>query len=262
MRRMEGPPLNPYAAPAAALDTGGAGRAPASGDYRPLFGRANAVTVLMGLDLLAHALLAANAAITIVVLNRVLAHQHVERATLLAIDQRNAIIGRAIMAIVLGEIIAFCMFTYRAGGNAHSYGQMPMESSPGWAVGWYFIPMVSLWKPYQALVEIWRASEPAADERLELRLAPVPGLLPAWWGAFLVHNLLWQISSWIGQAHGARSLIELSYYRIVAAIGTVVATLLAIAVARALARRQDACQKAAEAYRASRRSPVPAAPVS
>ncbi len=29
-----------------------------------------------------------------------------------------------------------------------------MRFTPGWAVGWYFVPVFNLWKPYQAMKEI------------------------------------------------------------------------------------------------------------
>ena len=47
---------------------------------------------------------------------------------------------------------------HRANYNARQLGAADMRFTPGWAVGWHFIPIAWFWKPYQAMTEIWRAS--------------------------------------------------------------------------------------------------------
>ena len=61
-----------------------------------------------------------------------------------------------------------------------------MGFSPGWAVGWYFIPFANLWKPYQAMKEIWQASASPEHWESEDR----SWLLPLWWTLWIVSNLL------------------------------------------------------------------------
>jgi hypothetical protein len=257
---MEPPPVNPYAPPAASLETAAGGpHAPASGEYRPLFGRATAVTVILGLNILLEIGGAANSAVTISVMNRVAAGEQVARESLVGIDERAAAIGVLQLLIILGSVISFCMLMARANRNAASYGQMQMEFTPGWAVGYFFIPVVSLWMPYRAMREIWRASEPTPDERLDVRFAEVPVLLPAWWAAYVLHGIAGQVSfQFTRNPHAASDFINAGYVNIVEAALTIVAAALAIALVRALARRQDACQKAAEAFRAARRAASPA----
>jgi hypothetical protein len=48
-----------------------------------------------------------------------------------------------------------------------------------------------LWKPYQALKEIFKASHP--DYAQDWRRAPRPGILPLWWA-------LWILSIFVDQA--------------------------------------------------------------
>ena len=57
-----------------------------------------------------------------------------------------------------------------------------MHFAPGWAVGWYFVPIAWFWKPYQAMREIWRASVNPSN----WRGAPVSPLLRWWWGLWIV----------------------------------------------------------------------------
>ena len=58
-----------------------------------------------------------------------------------------------------------------------------MSISAGWAAGYFFIPIMNLWKPYQAMKEIWQGSDP--DPTVHAFSVRVPALLPWWWGLFL-----------------------------------------------------------------------------
>jgi len=77
------------------------------------------------------------------------------------------------VALLFLTIIPFLMWVYRANWNAHALGAVGMRYRPGWAVGWYFIPIASLWMPYRVMREIWQG------QRQSRRLAERAGLIPA-----------------------------------------------------------------------------------
>jgi hypothetical protein len=83
-------------------------------------------------------------------------------------------------------IVLFCIWIYRANSNARQLGATDMQFSPGWSVGWYFIPIANLWKPYQAMCEIWQASADPAHWQQQPRGA----ILPLWWTFFLLSNFV------------------------------------------------------------------------
>lgn len=56
-----------------------------------------------------------------------------------------------------------------------------MFISPGWAVGWYFVPFANLFKPLQAMKEIWLESNRAGTS-YESRGSAILGW---WWGLFV-----------------------------------------------------------------------------
>ena len=64
-------------------------------------------------------------------------------------------------------------------------GARQLDFTPGWSVGWYFLPIANLWKPYQAMKEIWRAS--ARPDKVDD--AEVPGWLPLWWFLWLAFSI-------------------------------------------------------------------------
>lgn len=78
-------------------------------------------------------------------------------------------------AVVIGRWMFFAMRNLRALGVQTSI-------SPGWAVGWFFVPIANLWKPYQAMAQIWRGSHGENDANA----GPVYQIVGWWWAAWLV----------------------------------------------------------------------------
>ncbi|MBI1404164.1 MAG: DUF4328 domain-containing protein [Porphyrobacter sp.] len=93
--------------------------------------------------------------------------------------------------IFSASVIAVAMWIHRAHANLHEAGFEPLNFTPGWAVGWYFVPIANLFKPFQAMRELWNTSHGLADSYS----APAPGNLPAWWGLWIAGNILGNIST-------------------------------------------------------------------
>jgi hypothetical protein len=91
---------------------------------------------------------------------------------------------------------------YRTNANAHLLSE-EMTISPGWAVGWYFIPVANLWKPFQAMKESWLATHYSGNWHAE----PVPSLLGWWWGLWLTTNFIGNISFQLSRVGGDSSLV-------------------------------------------------------
>jgi hypothetical protein len=88
-----------------------------------------------------------------------------------------------LVALLVCSIVAL-KWIYRTNANAHSVAS-GMTSSPPWAVGWFFVPLANLFKPYTAMRETWQVStRPEA-----WRSVKVPGLLGWWWGLWIVSSI-------------------------------------------------------------------------
>jgi hypothetical protein len=101
-------------------------------------------------------------------------------------DTRQAVIGVLQFLLFVAAGVAILMWIHRANANARALGATSMRYTPGWSVGWYFIPIANLWKPYGAMKEIWKASanpgNPDAAQRSPL--------LPWWWGMWITSGIL------------------------------------------------------------------------
>jgi uncharacterized membrane protein (DUF485 family) len=82
---------------------------------------------------------------------------------------------------------------YLTNANAHLLSD-DMSITPGWSVGWFFVPFANLVKPYEGVKETWRASHHSGGlhEEAESRL------LPWWWGLWLLTNILSTLSARLG----------------------------------------------------------------
>lgn len=97
-------------------------------------------------------------------------------------------------SVLMGALF-FCLFIHRAASNVLALGRNGMEFTPGWCVGWFFVPFANLAKPYQAVSEVWRSSDPNAGSGNDwLGGPPAPTWLGVWWGAWVLSNVAANVS--------------------------------------------------------------------
>jgi hypothetical protein len=103
-----------------------------------------------------------------------------------ASDVRQSVVGIVQIVVLLLSGILILKWIHRANYNAHQLGSADMTFTPGWSIGWYFIPFANLWKPYQAMKEIWKIScNPDSPEA-----QPISSLLRWWWFFWIVSGAL------------------------------------------------------------------------
>ena len=154
------------------------------------------------------------------------------------------LLGIATSLVALATKVIFLMWMHQAAKNVRAFGQQGLEFTPGWCVGWWFIPIMSLWKPFAAMREIWKASDPdTVGQRaaIDWRTAPVPTTMVLWWLVYIVNGFV---------ATGiVLSTLDLSGKHAAVTVGTAqfithaflgVAGVFLIMIMRQLAKRQEA----------------------
>lgn len=97
-------------------------------------------------------------------------------------------------------MVLYMMWVHRVVRNAHVLAKTTLDQTPGWAVGFHFIPIVSLWKPFVAIKETWNASH-------GLPLTEGNKLLGWWWACWLLNSFLSGLLPFIGLPAALASII-------------------------------------------------------
>ena len=142
-------------------------------------------------------------------------------------DFHDSIISNIALFYIIIMIPAYFFggrWIYRSNLNLQNISKINLRFSPGWSVGWYFIPIMSIWKPYQAMKEIYLTSAKAVNPNINNQL---PGFFIIWW-------LLWILGNYLGwvyfrismKAEELNEIIDLTLIGVGFDIVDIIATLL------------------------------------
>ncbi|MEX2286862.1 MAG: DUF4328 domain-containing protein [Planctomycetaceae bacterium] len=159
--------------------------------YESMSSLVKVVTVLMAIYVLMTIVSIGSSLLQLSVLNQLKAGVDVPEEILQMNDLREFVIAITFMGVFIALAICFLRWVYRANRNAQALVRSPLTISPGWSVGWYFVPIMNLFKPYQAVKEIWQASTPAVAD---WRKAPVSPIVGFWWTFWILDNIASQAS--------------------------------------------------------------------
>ncbi len=104
----------------------------------------------------------------------------------------NVVITTSIifLVVLVVALIINARFLYLASRNAAAIHDDPQAIRPGWAVGWYIVPIANLWMPFTAMKQTWTRLLPSE---------PLPSWLGFWWfswiGMSIFDRLLGRMSS-------------------------------------------------------------------
>ncbi|MDU8942369.1 DUF4328 domain-containing protein [Ovoidimarina sediminis] len=132
-------------------------------------------------------------------------------------DNTTMIVGLVYLGVYLAAGIASGIWIYRSAWNAREIAGSDDGIRPGWAVGWYFIPIMNFFKPYQIQKRVWQASGVTA----------AGWLLPTWWGMWLLANAIAQVSGrvWMG-ANSAEEFAGAAIFDMVNVVPSVICAVL------------------------------------
>ncbi|MGD9589074.1 MAG: DUF4328 domain-containing protein [Pyrinomonadaceae bacterium] len=145
--------------------------------------------------------------------------------------------------IRLGLIVFLLIWMYKAYRNLTPLRAYHQEFSPGWAVGWWFVPFLNLVRPYQVVREIYSESDPEFEESygfLSGSSHSAPSFVLLWWLAFVFGGIALRVSE-IMFGSGKVDEITAAYYPF--AVGTVLWTIsagLGAYTVYSIVNRQDA----------------------
>jgi hypothetical protein len=150
-----------------------------------------------------------------------------------------AVVGHGLLYIAayLTTVVLFCVFFYRSNHNARALGAEGMEFTPGWAVGWFFVPLMSIYQPLKVAREIYRASDPEAGAQ-DWQARPVTRVVELWWGAWILTNVVGVVAARLSLSRNPSMLAVAPWIEVVDGFTDIAACILAILVIRTIHRRQ------------------------
>ncbi len=99
---------------------------------------------------------------------------------------------------MLGALVAagvcYLMLIHRAAKNLRAFGRQGLEYTPGWVVGWFFVPFANLVRVPRVMMELWRGSDPATDGYSWRASASTP-LIGVWWALWVIGNAISNVSA-------------------------------------------------------------------
>jgi uncharacterized membrane protein YiaA len=125
----------------------------------------------------------------------------------------------------------FLMWLFRCYVNLRELGVRNLRFTPGWAVGYWFIPIVNLFRSKQILDELWRATSPAETGEKTW--------VTAFWLAALLAGTL---TERIAVSAGADTIGDLKFtnlWEMISALADITAAALAYGLVSTLTARQE-----------------------
>lgn len=107
-----------------------------------------------------------------------------------ALSQSDGVVGFAAIGSIFVILCAFAVngrFLYLASRNAQLINDDPKAITPGWFVGWYFVPIANLWMPFTAMKQTWGRLFPSQSD--------TPQWLAIWWFSWVGMNIFDRILS-------------------------------------------------------------------
>ena len=163
---------------------------------------------------------------------------------LIANDDRQGAVSGFLLVAHIALVVAFCIWVHRASKNLQALEVVGQRFSPGWAVGWWFVPIMNLFRPYQVTREIWRGSHPSVTRQdpHAWHNAPLTPILGWWWGIWLASNFV-LLGAWRALTSddvAAEELITANYFSLASDALTIVAAVLAFMLVRGITANQEA----------------------
>ena len=145
--------------------------------------------------------------------------QKITQEELTTLNNQGLIVDRLTLLLMVSTAIVFLAWIYRTHKNLAALGARETQFTPGWAVFWFFIPILNLVRPFQIAEEIRAASNPEIVHPTAWKENIASGLVRGWWACYILSGFttyiylqglrdLGHIAVWIGMAGSALAIVS------------------------------------------------------
>lgn len=155
--------------------------------------------------------------------------ENVDMEMLEASDTLIIVINSAHLFILILSMVFFIMWFRRAYFNLHSLSWHSARHSEGWAAGSWFVPIISLFWPYQIMEDIWKGTQNAIREKFGEPQST--SLIGWWWALYLLNNFFGYVTAFASKgAAEVDSLLTATKLELVGELISIAAIVLTIRV--------------------------------
>ncbi len=216
--------------------------------YRPLAGRAAAITAMFGILFVIDLALIGAALLNLDLIERLRGGEDVPNSDLDANDTRLGSIALGNIAVSFACVVLFIRWLHLAYRNVDSISPSYRRFDTGWAIGSWFVPFLNLVRPMQIVTDVWHSGKP-------IGMRPPAWIALGWlglWGMWIYNRIADG-----DPAAGSPAEMEKGTNQVIVSFAMhAVLAVLAICVVRSLTKRQEA---RAEEIAAQPRTQLPSA---
>lgn len=165
-------------------------------------------------------------------------------------------IGMVYLVVYIVLVVFWMMWVHRTYQNLPSLGAQGLTYSPAWAVGYWFIPILNLFRPYQVMRETWRASHPGHAGGTQWTLVAVPAVLGWWWALHVTVFIAGNFSGVGNVSEDPDVLYGIAWLDLLLLVVGVSLALVEIWIVKTLTQMQDDRASGATAWQAAPAPPV------
>jgi hypothetical protein len=112
-----------------------------------------------------------------------------------ASDARQQLFAYAQIGLGIASAVVFLMWTSAHTKRLIALGVTNMRYAPKWSVWGFIIPIINLFRPYQVMSELWKASDvvPMPDDPWVKKATPV--IVYVWFGILVLDNVIGRLAS-------------------------------------------------------------------
>ncbi|MFI1451563.1 DUF4328 domain-containing protein [Streptomyces virginiae] len=170
------------------------GPPPPGGVLRSPQGLATAVTVLLSVTGGVNLLSAGVNVLTMSLMNDLDADPTRDPgATTDLADVLTGLAGILQLLMYLATAVVFVVWFHRVRVNGGIFRNSAFTQAPGWAIGWWFVPIAHLFQPFVIARQIWRASTQLGPDGSPVRVSTAP--VAAWWVVWVVASVVGRVSN-------------------------------------------------------------------
>ncbi|MFG2482759.1 DUF4328 domain-containing protein [Streptomyces virginiae] len=108
-------------------------------------------------------------------------------------DVLTGLAGILQLLMYLTTAVVFVVWFHRVRVNGGIFRNSAFTQAPGWAIGWWFVPVAHLFQPFVIARQIWRAGTRLGPDGSPVRVSTAP--VTAWWAVRVAASIVGRLSS-------------------------------------------------------------------